>query len=386
MINTDWSTNEERAEENSYGGICHYRVLNPAKELRKRGHTVDAVGKRLAPIGEKPKQRKFKNQEEIIQWYIDGFKGYDVIISKSSDSREVTKNMLFVCKRLGIPLVVDYDDNPFNVIPGQPAYEMGYAPGKEPRIMQATLMSLSNALFTSTEPLHNQLSEHIYKACGEWQKFHVLPNCCDPEVWDYPTEKNDKDIVIGWAGSITHDADLKVALPSIRKIMQENDHVYLELMGGVRQESFNDLFKGWGEELDRVKCSAGTKTFVDYPKEFMAKKWDIAVAPLIDDDFNKAKSHIKYMEYAMKELPTVFSKVYCYAEDIQETSVVKDGITGLLAKQGEWYQKLNELVHDKHKRNRIGRAMKKDVLENWTQDKHVHKWEEAIQSVIDTGV
>jgi glycosyltransferase involved in cell wall biosynthesis len=66
-------------------------------------------------------------------------------------------------------------------------------------------------------------------------------------------------------------------------------------------------------------------------------QFDVAVAPLRDDEFNRCKSDLKYLEYAALGLPAVFSDCEPYAS-------VEDGRTGLKAAGDEaWVAALTRL-------------------------------------------
>lgn len=96
--------------------------------------------------------------------------------------------------------------------------------------------------------------------------------------------------------------------------------------------------------------------------------WDIGIAPLTNSKFNQSKSHIKWMEYSMYEIPTVASKVYPYSKDILGIKTIEDGVTGILCENGEWEKKLSMLIEDEELRRKIGKQAKEYVAKNWQYD------------------
>ena len=84
----------------------------------------------------------------------------------------------------------------------------------------------------------------------------------------------------------------------------------------------------------------------EYPTKLKSFGFDIGVAPLCDNIFNRCKSANRYLEYSMLSVPTV-------AVDIggQFSEIIKDGQTGYLAKtEQDWIDKLSLLIENKEKR------------------------------------
>jgi hypothetical protein len=103
-------------------------------------------------------------------------------------------------------------------------------------------------------------------------------------------------------------------------------------------------------------------------------QWDIGVAPLIDDEFNRGKSHIKYMEYAMKHIPVVASDVYPYTHNAREALLCKNS--------SEWFRKLNQLIRDKKYRHQVSKKTHDHVTADLQYKDKGHLWVEAANSVI----
>jgi glycosyltransferase involved in cell wall biosynthesis len=103
----------------------------------------------------------------------------------------------------------------------------------------------------------------------------------------------------------------------------------------------------------------------------MLVSFDIAIAPLKNIEFNKAKSDLKYLEYAMAGLPVVASDIEAYNKTIIH------GQNGFLAKsEEEWFKYLSLLIEDYKLREKIGRAARA-YAETRTIEKNIHLWEEA---------
>ena len=92
---------------------------------------------------------------------------------------------------------------------------------------------------------------------------------------------------------------------------------------------------------------------------------DIFIAPLVDNEFNRAKSHLKYLEYGAMQVPGIFANLEPYS------AVVSDGMNGFLAAtQDEWYEKISRLIEDSDLRKKIGKAAFEEVMTNWSLSKN----------------
>ena len=164
-------------------------------------------------------------------------------------------------------------------------------------------------------------------------------------------ERESGDVILGYfSGTITHNADFEMVKSAILQVMDENVQVKLLLMGKL------DL----PAELAAYGNRIIQKPFVDW-KELPAviAGVDINLAPIEDSIFNEAKSENKWVEAALVKVPTVASRVGAFAEQI------RDGETGWLAGEDEWYKILSLAVRDKAKRREIGEAAYQYCKENY---------------------
>ena len=358
LISTDWQQNDYRVANNAYGGVTYYRLIAPQKAVNALGHEWDYLGNK-ATIDN-------KTWEERLE-------GYDIVISKHIDNPNGAKNIHLACEKLGIPFVYDLDDDLFSIREDNPAHD-SYAKGKIKRLYLATNLSFADAFFVSTEPL-KETYQKFYKDNFDLDiPIYVLPNYNDAELFNYKSSKNEDKTIIGYHGSVTHDADLAMVLPVIDRLMSEHHNLYMQLVGSVRRDSINKLFANI-ENRNKFEIKAGTPAFDEFPRLLMSMPWDIGVAPLIDDEFNRGKSHIKYMEYAMKYIPVVASDTYPY----------KHNATGaiLCRNQTDWYIKLKMLIANKKLRHQTAQKINQHVLDNLQYKDKGQMWIDAAQDVIN---
>lgn len=371
VIMTDWSSNKYREENNLYGGVGYYRIVKPYQALAKKYKDikVDIFNKELSD------KAKGKTAESFWEEFVSE---YDIIITKAIDNGIAASALKFFCERLGKKLVIDLDDNYFEVMPDQPAYKY-YYPGSEKRCLFSAYLSMVDAIITSTEPLTKYYKDFLKTVYQKETPIYTFANYNDKEEWNFKTKKSGK-IVIGWAGSTTHDNDLELVMPAINRLMNEYSNVELELVGGLTPETAPKVLRYFTSDNnhDKVKIKGGTQAWKGYPEMMSKLKWDIGIAPLLNTEFNRGKSHIKWMEYAMYKIPCVASYTYPYSKNIPEG-------TGLLAIDGlDFYRKLKTLVDDESLRKEVGENAYKYISNNLQWDDNIDKLYKIIKNIWST--
>ena len=87
---------------------------------------------------------------------------------------------------------------------------------------------------------------------------------------------------------------------------------------------------------------------------------DLLLVPLDNNEFNNAKSNIKYIEAGARGTPVL-------ARDCDEfTLVIKDKKNGFLYNQENLTNQLEYIYKNKHKLYQIGENARKDILKNHT--------------------
>jgi len=377
MIMTDWAQNEYRKKNKAFGGVSYYRIVAPAKFLNKEKYDIDVLGAELLEQAE---------GKDIAGFYVELAKKYDLIWTKVIDNPQAAAALCFVCGHYKIPLVVDVDDNYFETRADQPGHQV-FSIGSQKRSIVGALLSLASAISVSTEPLRKFYYERILAAHGVEKKFFVLPNLNDTEEFNFlPVPKKTNKIVIGYAGSITHYSDLNLVLPVLAKLMNHYINLEFEVMGAVELEKIKELFAPHGfsaEALDRVKLKGGSEAWDKYPELLAQQEWDIGIAPLVDDEFNRGKSHIKWLEYAMYRIPTVASKVYPYYKPVAGHATIEHGKTGFLAESlDDWYKSLTALIESKALRKEVGDMAYNYIASTLQYKEHAYLWEAAIDDVL----
>lgn len=214
--------------------------------------------------------------------------------------------------------------------------------------MRKTL-ELCDYAITTTE----RLAEELKNYCPN---VFINRNTASEKMVEYSLEainnvqKDSQKVILGYlSGSITHNADFEMILPAIVKIMNENENVYLKVVGELDVP----------EDLKPFESRIISSPFVPWQSlpEIIASI-DINLAPLEYSIFNEAKSENKWVEAALCKIPTIASNLGAFKH------CIKDEETGILCENTieEWYEKLTDLINDSKKRERIGNIAHKLCL------------------------
>lgn len=335
LTDTKLSTGERR----EYGAIGWYRIVNPLKKL---GANI---------ISEYPMAVSAESALDLKS------KG-DIWFTKMCDNEGIDHRFYAHKEFTGAKLVLDLDDEPYVMNEDHPDIEQI----REVKEMWRRMIKIADHIVCSTNEIATSIKEdNPYST--------VIPNSIDPKIWDVKKKKRkDGKIRIVWIASGSHMSDKPLIDDAISEILAKYPNVEFHMAGIVNED----------EEIeDRVFHHKGTDGYKEFPQWYADLGADIAIAPLIDTKFNRAKSNIKWLESAMLEIPMVASDVKPYQD-------IKHGETGYLATTGNQFTKyLSWLIENPELRKRIGKSAKNEVLKNWTIDKFLPMYEELFNKLND---
>lgn len=211
-------------------------------------------------------------------------------------------------------------------------------------------LKLCDYAITTTPTLANELKKYV-------KEVFVNRNVASEKMTELSIRatknivKDNSRVVIGYlSGSITHNADFALVLPTITKIMKKHKNVYLKVVGIL------DL----PEELKPFSERILTEPFVSWKKlPDIIASLDINLAPLENSLFNRAKSENKWVEAALCKVPTVASNVGAFQE------MIVDGKDGFLCNdENDWLATLDKLIVNKELRENIGQEAYSRVIKN----------------------
>jgi len=356
---SDHGANAVRQSENLYGGVGYYRVVKVAEQVK--GHDVTVWGTQLTKKGESKAER----WERI-------FKEYDIFWSSYFSDGEEASALFYTRDKLNREgknkkVVLDVDDNFLDILESHPLYDK-IKSGKKDRAFMSTILSFADVITVSTEPLKLRFAKHFRDVYKIEKEIVVIPNMNDIKDWNFTVPKKKNKIIIGYAGSNSHQDDLKMFIPNLLEVMKKHKNVYFECIGSITKDMLH-LFKDFpSHEMNRCDIGGGTHTFKEYPEYIASRGWDIGVAPLDDNAFTRCKSHIKFMEYAALHIPVIASMVHPYCIAISDRYVIEQDKTGLLVKPSEWEEALETLITNAEKRKELAENAHKHITDNWQYD------------------
>src|SRR6185503_13274501 len=213
--------------------------------------------------------------------------------------------------------------------------------------------------------VYSEFNEHIY----------VVPNSIDVQKWDNAPKKKKTGIRIGWIGSGSHSKDLELLDKVFPAILEKNNDVSF-VIASYFQEDLSALPE-FLKNRKGVKIDNRWTPILKYPARLAGLDFDIGLAPLVDNKFNRGKSNLRWLEYSALGIPSVCSDVGHFAE------TVKDGFDGFLARTPEQFiSHIQTLISDSKLRKRIGRAAHARVAKDFNVDKNIDIYIDAIEDCL----
>ncbi|WP_307983984.1 rhamnan synthesis F family protein [uncultured Lactococcus sp.] len=335
--------------ENAIPQCTRYRVENKAAQLRNLGFDVWTV-----------------NASDFKMGYAEN--ASHIIIYRTGYSEEFEK-LCHLAQKYNKPVYYDIDDLVIDtkytdllsytqVLSDIEKYE--YDSGVK---SYGKMMSLCDSVITTTQTLKEELENYSSKVIiNRNLASEELVSLSQNTIKDY--RQDHSKVKLGYfSGSITHNENFEMIKPAIVQILEKYPHVELHLVGYI------DL----PQDLQKYTKQIKMNPYVDWRElPRLISQMDINLAPLVDSVFNRAKSEIKWLEAALVKVPTVASYLGSFEE------MVSNDETGLLAQPSEWYEKLEILIENPDKRQRIAEAAYRFVLENCTVKNHKDEFTESI--------
>lgn len=177
---------------------------------------------------------------------------------------------------------------------------------------------------------------------------------------------------IGYAGTATHFRDLLSVTESLRRALYaRTDTVGFEFFGAADEAHLRFLFGNF--------LSSKPKQALGYKAYFQAMqsstRWNIAIAPLLPNDFNNSKSDIKFLEYSVFGFPGVYSKSHAY-------SLVKHNETGIVSNSETFGEAVVDLIDSPNLRHTLRQGAYDYVMTNRTLNRRAIDLVDLVESVL----
>ena len=233
-------------------------------------------------------------------------------------------------------------------------------------------LKLCDYATTTTEKLAQELKKYV-------KEVYINRNVASEKMCQLSMNAvkeivKDKDkIILGYlSGSITHNPDFELIMPSLIKIMEKYPNVYLKVVGIL------DIPK----ELDKYKDRIIIEQFTDWTNlPNIIASLDINLAPIEDSLFNEAKSENKWMEAGLVKVPTIASNIGAF-------KVIKNNYDGILVSNSEndWFLELEKLILFKEERDRIGNNAYNRIIKDYITTYSGYNYTKFIKSKLTKSI
>ena len=285
-------------------------------------------------------------------------------------SLSMAKSLNNDIRRIKARFIYALDDNFLNLDPAELDFKLTIG------IFDAVKYFLSNAdgIIVTTDGLKEQFS-------GYNSQIFVVPNMLDERLFSLaPVKFKSQDtIILGYMGTNTHDADLKLVIPAIRKVMKTfPGQIKFQVLGVTTKEETLRLLEALPAEVIQLEASMRSyDQFVPWFQENV--RWDIGLCPLLDTPFNRCKSDIKHLDYAAAGIPGIYSRVMAYESTVQHLA------TGYLTDNSvdAWVEGIQRLIEDVDLRSQIAAKARAYVLSQRTIKKAADNLVNATNAILE---
>jgi glycosyltransferase involved in cell wall biosynthesis len=312
-----------------------YRAMQPAQALGLNGHEVVV---------------KPMDDEDVRP---DALHGFDVVHVYRWASKS-TQAAVRALKQRGTAVVWDNDDDlsayPSNVVESRKAGAM------RSQMMFGQVKAMLKLADVVTTP-----SEHLattFRAAGA-AETRVVENYVASEFLAARPQPASDGIMIGWTAAQEHLHDLyELKLrATLRDVLDAHPDVRVASIGidlGLEHERYDIL--GW-------------VPFRDLPA--LVARYDIGLAPIVDEPFNRARSNVKLKEYATLGIPWLASPIGPYAGMGE-----REG--GRLVANDRWREEIERLVQSARDRRKLAKRGRR-WARGQTIERNAERWLEVFE-------
>jgi glycosyltransferase involved in cell wall biosynthesis len=238
-----------------------------------------------------------------------------------------------------LPLVFDFDDAIYlrDSSPANAWSRLLKLPGK-PR----AICRLARHVIVGNDVLATFATAHA-------RDVTVVPSTIDTDVYQVRERPPNPRPVVGWTGSVTTVRYLAALGPALRRLRERVDFELLVIGGQVEIQGVEVRCVPWRPttEADDLRSA------------------DVGLMPLSEDEWSRGKCGMKALQYMALGIPPVVAPVGVNAR------IVRDGVDGFHARRdGEWVERIAELLGDAALRHRMGAAARRSVEDAYSARVH----------------
>ena len=267
-----------------------------------------------------------------------------------------------------IPLIYDLDDDLLTPHP-IPHIESAIAAR---RTQTHLLLREADAVIVSTKTMADRI-KLINKNVYIWENS-IDDGLINP--FNESIANNSEGADIGYVGTQTHLKDLMSVLGSLEKGVYGLAYRPSVEFLGVSDDIRIAKLLSWSCNVKILPVIGDYNTFLQTMQ--CRPHWKVGLAPLADNLFNRSKSDIKFLDYAVSGVVGVYSDTPVYAS-------VVDGVTGFLAAPDQFGTVVRRLLEDPEARHVVRRQAREYVLNHRVLSRQVPNLVEIVQQVLDRG-
>lgn len=212
-------------------------------------------------------------------------------------------------------------------------------------------------------------TQALARRYGEHGRVEVIPNRIPEGVFDLPSVRPlyPPRVAVGWAGfTSSHPRDLNVVGNAVADAVTEHD-VAVRIIGDGK-----GVAAAWNLDPHRVEITGGVE-ISRYHSTLTAI--DIALVPLEDSPFNRAKSYLKAAEFMSAGLPVIASPTPANRELAKVTPLL------LAASPVDWREHLRQLITDPVYRYDLGKQSR-EAMRPLALELHAEQWARAWERAV----
>ena len=338
-------------------GTAHWRVNLPILELGLDPGFEVRISSSLTP--------------DDVKWfdivYLNRCLVDPMVLTHWGPDRNISPPITEQFRAAGKLVVFDIDDW-LDDVPKYNVGHVGIQKERQPEIARE-LIRRADAVTYSTE----YLAKLYAKSTGRTQ-YAVLPNLVDLDMWPEPAERTHPEVRLAWAGSTTHWGDLNLVEVPILETMRRHPSVHFYRLGCWADDTnAKPVGEGFQEHNPLGALPRGRvyqyhwEIYTHYLYRYL-QQLDIGICPLVPNDFSRAKSNIKFLEYVLSGMACAAANVEAYNVDPGPTVLVKP--TDVIA----WREALCALVSDRRGCREMGMASREYAMERYDVHKRIGEW------------
>lgn len=293
----------------------------------------------------------FANEVDL---FLNSTPNYSLLILSRCDWTESLQRLIDAAKGKDIKVIYDTDDLVFDtdylplIAEQLQISKLDLPVWKDTIERNYKAASLADSLLCTNTYLAQKLTIKLGKQAS------VIPNFLNHEqvsfAEGFQRPESDKFWIGYFSGTKSHNRDFELISSSLVEVMRKYSNIGLRLVGHVQ------LPKELQKYSDRIEIHP-FQDFLSYLG--IIGSCDIILVPLVINDFTNCKSELKFFEAGLMSVPIIASPTFIY------TQVISDSVNGLLAKPGDWTDKISRIYENSDLRSSLTTAARSTSIQNY---------------------